>query len=179
MDTYINTTTGHRYTGGSTTICMDGVLFTGVPSVEQLTEWGYTLYVPPTPPEPTQEELLAQAKQNKLDELIAYDASGSVNGFTLNGQEMWLTVEERQQLATQISANEAIGRTTMTRWFGGQAYTFQINTWKQMLVALEVYAGDALNVTEAHKVAIEALDSVEGVEGYDFTANYPNKLVFE
>lgn len=70
MDTYINTTTGHRYTGGSMTICKDGVLFTGVPNVEQLTEWGYTLYVPPTPPEPTQEEIVEQQRQARMEEIL-------------------------------------------------------------------------------------------------------------
>ena len=90
---------------------------------------------------------------------------------------MWLNVEERQQLATQISANEAIGRESMTRWFNGVSFTFPIAQWKQMLVALEVYAGDALNVTEAHKAAVNALTTVADVEAYDYTANYPEKLL--
>ena len=47
-----------------------------------------------------------------------------------------------------------------------------------MLVAVEVYAGDALNVTESHKAAVEALESVEDVEAYDYTVGYPTKLVF-
>ena len=47
-----------------------------------------------------------------------------------------------------------------------------------MLVAIEVYAGDALNVTESHKAAVNALDSVEAVEAYDITAGYPEKLSF-
>jgi hypothetical protein len=91
---------------------------------------------------------------------------------------MWLTAEERQQIATQISANEAVGRDNMTRWFGSHNFAFPLATWKQMLVALEVYAGDAINVTEAHKAAIEALATIEDVEAYDFTANYPPKPVF-
>jgi hypothetical protein len=91
---------------------------------------------------------------------------------------MWLTVDERQQIATQISANEAVGRTEMTRWFGGQSFTFPLTAWKQMLVALEVYAGDALNVTEGHRAAINALDSIEAVEDYNFEVNYPSKLSF-
>ena len=91
---------------------------------------------------------------------------------------MWLTVEERQQLATQISASEAIGRENMTKWFKGAEFTFPLATWKQMLVALEVYAGDALNVTESHKAAVEAMTNLEDVEAFDITAGYPEKLVF-
>jgi hypothetical protein len=66
----------------------------------------------------------------------------------------------------------------MTRWFGGQEFTFPISAWKQMLVALEVYAGDAINVTESHKAAINNLNTIEEVEGYDFTAGYPARLLF-
>jgi len=86
---------------------------------------------------------------------------------------MWLTVEERQQIATQITANETIGRDTMTRWFGGQSFTFPIETWKSMLIALEVYAGDALNVTEEHKAAVNSLLTIQDIEDFDITEGYP------
>lgn len=130
------------------------------------------------PHEPTDEELLAMAKSSKISEINAYDRSGAVNSFTIGGQSMWLTVDERQQLATQISANEAIGRSTMAKWFGGVSYEFPLGTWKQMLVALEVYAGDALNVTESHKAAVMAMDDIANVEAYDITAGYPERLAF-
>ena len=129
-------------------------------------------------PTPTPEELLQQAKDSKIAELEAYDSSEAVNSFSIGGQSMWLTVDERQQIATQISANEAVGRTEMTRWFGGQAFTFPLTAWKQMLTALEVYAGDALNVTENHRADILSLDSIEAVNAYDFTTDYPTKLSF-
>lgn len=121
---------------------------------------------------------LEQAKQEKIWEIISYDSSNAVNEFTIGQQKMWLTVDERQQLATQISANEAVGRETMTKWFNGIEYTFTIAQWKQMLVTVELYAGDALNVTESHKAAVNALESIDAVEAYDYTINYPPKLVF-
>ncbi len=173
---YYNSTTKEWYTeGNSLTRRVDNGVFSGIPSVEQLTEWGFVEWVEPAP---TPEQLLEQAKQRKIAELMAYDTSDAVDNFTIGGQSMWLTVEERQQIATQISANEAVGRDNMTRWFGGHSFTFPIVTWKQMLVALEVYCGDALNVTESHKAAIEALATIEDVEAYDFSANYPTKLSF-
>lgn len=166
---------GHYYYGGAMTRLVDGVLFSGVPTVEQLTAWGYEEVIEP---EPTPEELLERAKQEKLWELDSYDSSEDVNSFTIGGQTMWLNVEERQQIATQISANEAVGREQMTRWFGGASFTFPLTVWKQMLTALEVYAGDAINVTEGHRAAINSLESIEDIEAYDFTVGYPTKLVF-
>ena len=173
---YYNTTTGKwYYEGQSMTMQLPNMLFMGYPTEEQLTEWGYEEYIEP---EPTEEELLQRAKDSKIAELEAYDSSDAVNSFSIGGQPMWLTVEERQQIATQISVSEAVGRTTMTRWFDGTEYTFPIATWQQMLVALEVYAGDALNVTEGHKAAIQSLQTVQSVQDYDFKTAYPTKLSF-
>jgi hypothetical protein len=174
---------GEFYQEGSSVV-IDGQRYFAPLTDEQMIAAGYKEYIPPTPPEPltppepTPEELLEHARQEKLMEIDSYDQSPAVNSFTINGQEMWLTVEERQQIATQISANEAVGRETMTRYFGGQEFTFPISTWKQMLVAVEVYAGDALNVTEAHKATVEAMTNIEDVEAFDITDGYPEKLVF-
>ena len=127
---------------------------------------------------PVPEKTLEQVKQEKIWQIEEYDRSEAVNSFTIGNQTMWLTVEERQQIATQINANEAVGRETMTRYFGQQAFTFSLTTWKQMLIAVEVYAGDALNVTESHKISVNALETVEAVDSYDYTTNYPEKLHF-
>ena len=173
---YYNNETKEWYTeGGAMTRRAGGGVFSGVPSEELLAEWGFAEYVEP---EPTPEELLERARQEKLAALEAFDGSEAVNSFLLGGQTMWLSVSERQQLATQISASEAVGRESMTRWFGGQEFTFGLDQWKQMLVALEVYAGDALNVTKRHEAAVLQLPTVQEVEGYDFTAGYPPKLNF-
>ena len=127
---------------------------------------------------PSEEELLRRAKENKIQQIEVYDQSEAVNSFTIGNQTMWLTVSERQQLATQVSSSEAIGRTTMTRWYGGEDFTFSLDVWKQMLVALEIYAGDSKNVTEAHKAAVNALETIEEVDNFDVTAGYPEKLSF-
>lgn len=124
------------------------------------------------------ERTLEQAKSEKIEQIIQYDNSEAVNSFTIGDVNMWLTVDERQQIATQISANEAIGRETMTRWFNGSEFTFSISTWKQMLIALEIYAGDALNVTESHKAAVNLLENIEDVDNYNYTQDYPSKLNF-
>ena len=121
---------------------------------------------------------LERAKMVKLMELEAYDTSTAVNGFTLGGQTMWLTRDERTQIDESINAYEATGATSMTKYFGGVPYTFTLALWKQMLNALIVYASEALNVTEGHKAAINSLHTVNEVEEYDFTVGYPQKLSF-
>ena len=121
---------------------------------------------------------LPNIKEYRISQIEDYDKSDNVNSFYLGDIQMWLTVAERQQLATQISANEAIGRDSMSKWFGGKEFSFPISAWKQMLVAVEVYAGDALNVTEGHKSEVIAIENADEVIAYDITKGYPEKLVF-
>ena len=145
------------------------------PTEEQMIEAGWLVYVEP---EPTSEELLARAKSGKLGEIEAYDQSNAVNEFLLGGNPMWLDASTRQQLRISIEAYQATGAETVTKWFGGQEYTFPTSAWLQMLNTLEVYAAEALNVTEAHKVAVNAMEDIEAVEAFDITAGYPEKLNF-
>ena len=175
MKRYYNPTTKEWYTeGNSITKYIDGSLFSGIPSVEQLESWGFEEYIEPTP---TPEELLARAKADKIAELEAYDAS-EVNSFSVNGKDMWLDHEVRQQLRISLDALSQAGRENVTKWFDGLEYTYPIDVWYYMLGLVEVYASDALNVTESHKAAINALESIEDVEDYNFRQNYPEKLVF-
>lgn len=159
--------------GDFCTIHSKGRIFIGRPTAEQLESWGFTLI-----PEhvPTAEELLEQARANKLTELEAYDSSSNVNSFTLNGVPMWLDYATRQQLRTSIEAYQAQGAEQVTKWFNGVQFTFPTATWLYMLNLLEVYASEALNTTESHKAAINSLDSINEIEEYDYTLGYPNKV---
>ena len=177
MKRYYNNNIHEWYTEGqSITRKLDnGALFSGVPSVEDLTEWGYEEWVEPAP---TPEQLLESAKVSKIAQLEAYDQSDTVNSFTVNGQEMWLDVATRQQLKTSLDAYKAAEAETVAKWFNGIKYEFPLSIWEQMLNALEIYAAEALNVTEQHKYNIQQLDTLEAVAEYDFTTGSPNKLVF-
>ena len=167
MKRYYNSTTKEWYTeGNSITKNISNGVFSGIPSEQRLTEWGFEEYIEPTP---TPEELLARAKSSKIAELEAYNKSDAVDSFTINGKVMWLDHDLRQQQA---------GRETVTKWFDGLEYTYPIDVWYYMLGLVEVYASDALNVTEAHKAAINAKTTVKQVNSYNFKKNYPEKLVF-
>ena len=174
MKRYYNSTTKEWYTeGNSITKNISNGVFSGIPSVEQLESWGFEEWHEPTP---TPEELLARAKSAKIAELEAYDAN-EVNSFSVNGKDMWLDHDVRQQLRISLDALSQAGRENVTKWFDGVEYTYPIDVWYYMLGLVEVYASDALNVTESHKAAINALESIEDVEAYQFTG-YPEKLSF-
>lgn len=119
---------------------------------------------------------LGDAKRTKLMSINVYDQSDDVNLFYLADQPMWLDAQTRQTLRISIESYQAIGTEQVTKWFGGQQFTFPTAAWLTMLNALEAYAGEALNVTEAHKAAVMAMNSVEDIEDYDITQGYPQKL---
>ena len=145
------------------------------PSEETLLENGWQIYVAP---EPTDAEKLATAKLDKIAQIEEYDSSSEVEEFTINDTPMWLGHELRQQIRTSTDAYSAMGQTNMTKVFNGAEYTFPITTWIQMLNALEVYAAEALNTTERHKNAVNALTDIQDVIDYDYTTGYPTKLEF-
>lgn len=70
---YVNKTTGERYQGGSYTRQIDEhTVFSGTPTEELLTEWGFEPYVPPTHI-PTEDEIREQRMQEILNELAETD----------------------------------------------------------------------------------------------------------
>lgn len=163
---YINDN-GEVYDGGSIVI---GDMRYISPSEEIILQAGYHIVEDPLP------DPLDAAKTIKLDDIAIYDQSENVNVFYLAGQPMWLDAQTRQQLRISIEAYQAIGAENVTKWFNGNQFTFPTQAWLQMLNALEVYAAEALNVTEAHIAAVKAMNNLEDVINYDITSGYPEKL---
>lgn len=176
MKTYYNSTTEEwYYEGQSMTRKIENGLFAGIPTVEQLTEWGFTEYVEPTP---TAEQLLIKAKTEKIKQIEAYDKSDAVNEFFYNEIPMWLDKATRDGLHLRLLAEQTMGKENTTLWFGTQSFEIPMSNAFQLLYAIEVYASACYDRTAAHKAAIGALTSVEDVEAYDYTEGYPEKLNF-
>lgn len=161
--------------GQSITFSTNGCLFCGIPTEEQLLSWGFEEV---EEPQPTEEELIQIAKDQKLEELNEYDSSMEVNSFLIQDEPMWLDSQTRQQLKISVDAYKALGNQTITKWFEGKQFTFPTDTWEYMLAALEVYASEALNITESHRAAIQNLNTLAEIQEYDFTVGYPQKLEF-
>lgn len=156
------------------------------PSEEQILAAGYVEYVPPTPVEPTEEELLAEAKRKKIDELDLYDNSSEVNDCIIvyQGQELhyWASKTERNDLKNAIRDCIAMGRTEyrLDLRDKGISITLLCELLLQMMAALEVYAIDCFNKTTDHRFAIEACTTEEAVDAYEFRGvGYPAKCRFE
>lgn len=143
--------------------------------------------------EPTEDEIVAdynasveavnrmalqQAQRQKIREIDAYNDSDSVNGFYINGAKVWVDAETRVKGVNGAKAKQTLGATTMSQWLGGQEFTLSPGMAVMLYAQIESYALDCQNVTEAHKSAILALNTVEEVEAYDITQGYPEMLSF-
>lgn len=141
------------------------------PTEEQILSDGWVEYI-----EQVYEPTLEDVKNEKISEITDYDTSSNVNGFMLDGEEVWLDKDTRVGLMNSTNIQKAAGQETTTLWFEGKSYTIPCDTAIQMLSALELYALECYNVTAQHKANVEALTTKEEVEAYDYTTGYPEKL---
>lgn len=142
-------------------------------SVSQVSEGVFEVIL--TDQAPTPQTL----REKLIAEIEAYDTSSSVNSFMLGDRQMWLSKETRVGLVNSIGIEKAAGKETTTLWFDGIQYEIPVDTALQMLAALELYALDCYNVTQSHIASVRLLDNVGTLEDYDYTAGYPEKLVFD
>lgn len=139
-------------------------------------------------PEPSDEEKLAQAKQQKLQEIDAYDQSEAVNSFILNGKQRWLNVSKRQSIAYTAKILMEKGYNNVTIWFDGdgtptgqgttESETIPVDQALDMLDTLEIYAKETNNVTHQNKAEVQAMTDLDEVQAFDVTKNYPTKLEY-
>lgn len=124
---------------------------------------------------------LQEHREAKIAQIADYDSSSAVNSFTINGASMWLDKATRTSLAASFNAEERAGRSRTVLWTATQppiAIELPIDTARQLLDALEIYAKDAYNVTQGHIAAVCGLGTIEAVKAYDHTQGYPEKLEF-
>lgn len=130
---------------------------------------------------------LGEAKEICLNEIEEYDVSPSVNGFYLNDTLIpWssddgstLNKNIRMGLRQNIKDKVRLGEENIDMWLGGMKITMACEKADAFMCNLENYAYECFNVTAAHKKAVEDMGSVEEVEAFDVTADYPSQLVMK
>lgn len=119
---------------------------------------------------------LENAIKSKLEEITKYDVSSAVNGFYYQGNEYWLDKATRVGLMNSTRILKESGQTTTTLWFNDMCLTLPVDDVIDKLSALEQYALSCYNVTASHKIAVQALTTIDEVNEYDVTQGYPTKL---
>lgn len=140
----------------------------------------FNLIMAPLPERP-KPDLIAQVRARKIQQIMLQDRS--TEQFTINGMSMWLNKSFRTSLVScTIPAEKAKGSTHTTLWYAGQppiAISVPINWLEEKLVELELYAKATYDTTQQHIAAVYSLSTIEEIETYDITTEYPDKRVFE
>ena len=124
----------------------------------------------------TEDEVIAELKELKNDEITKYDTSSNVNVFSLNGVDVWLDRDTRVSLMNSTTIAKNMGQENTTLWLGTVKITVKCDQAIQLLSALEMYALSCFNKTAEHKKNVEALSTINEIVSYDYTVGYPEKL---
>lgn len=143
------------------------------PTEEMLLADGWEEYIVPV-----YEETIEDLKRDKKFEIEHYDQSSEVNEFYINNIPVWLDKNTRAGLKLRFEAEIAIGKTDTVLWYEGQQFPLSLQQAMQMLYAIEVYASNCYDNTQKHIANVNALETIEDVESYDYHTDYPEKLNF-
>ena len=124
----------------------------------------------------TEDEVIAELKEMKYNEITKYDKSSNVNVFSLNGVDVWLDRDTRVSLMNSTTIAKNMGQENTTLWLGTVKITVKCDQAIQLLSALEMYALSCFNKTAEHKKNVEALSTINEIVSYDYTVGYPEKL---
>lgn len=120
-------------------------------------------------------------KRLLLERIKAYDSSSHVNSFTIGGVQTWLDKATRVGLKLRFEAEQRLGKTETTLWQNGMQFPLPLEgdvTALDMLDGIELYASTCYDTTQQHLAAVDSFSTVEEMKAYDYTAGYPEKLVF-
>ncbi len=134
---------------------------------------------------PVPERTLEQAKDEMKHKIDEYDRSENVNGFivhdtindvTFNG---WFTAEERSNYKSSIDAAKLLGLDKLAFYIGEVLLEVTPAQAEYMLAQVQLYADQCYIVTKQNKIAVDALDTIEAVDAFEYESGYPGKITFD
>lgn len=152
------------------------------PTNEQLEEAGWKEYNPKEHPIPGR--TLSQAKEERIVQLQEYDTSSAINEFFIekdgNIISFWGNKNDRASLKTVVEdyINQGLVDYRLDIRERGISVVVNCDKLLDILSQLEIYAAQCYNTTTDHIYMINSLETVEEVDNYDYTKNYPQKLTF-
>jgi hypothetical protein len=134
----------------------------------------WDMEITPEPP-----RTLEDAKAEMIAKIDEYDSSSEVNGFLVNSEiEGWFTPEERSNYKSSIDAAKLLGISALTFFIDNVEMTVTPVQADYMLAEIQLYADQCYIVTKGHKIAVEAMETIEEVDAFPYTEGYPEKINF-
>lgn len=126
-------------------------------------------------PEPHVRDL-DDAKREKKAQIDNYDNSSDVNGFEVNGNTAWFTADERANYRASIESAKLLNVSSISFYIGDTLLTLPTEQVELLLAQLQLYADQCFIVTKQHKANVDALETIEEVDNYDYMTGYPQKI---
>lgn len=127
---------------------------------------------------PTDEELLNNAKKKMIECIGKYDSSKDINVFYIGEQQLWLDKATRVGLKLRFDAELESGKTTTILWYDGIPFELELANAMRMLNVIEMYASACYDNTQQHIANVKKLDNIDDVKRYDYRTGYPEKIRF-
>ena len=129
---------------------------------------------------PPYERTVEDARHELLDKIERYNVSKNVDSFIVNDTiTHWFTVQERLNYKQSIEAAKLLGVETLSFYIGDVKMDIAPDQAEQMLALIQLYADQCFMTTKQHKLNAQALDTIEEIDAYDNTKDYPEKLNFQ
>lgn len=130
--------------------------------------------------EPSEEEVIAALKEQKLHDIVEYSHSDAVDLFTINGViQGWRTPAERANYLQSLTSAELLGEQEVDFFVGKNFFTLDLHSARLVLARIQRYADASFIVTERKKLELETLQTAEEVIAFDVTSGYPDRLNFD
>lgn len=148
------------------------LVFNGItyipPTDEILIEAGYEIK--------EQEITLEDILLDKIDRIEKYNVSENVDMFYINDVPMWLNRDLRNSLMARFNAEKSKGIEITNIWYNGLNFVLPVDMAISMLLDLEIYASKCFDNTQRHLYNVTQLQTIEDINNYDYTVDYPEKL---
>lgn len=117
---------------------------------------------------------LESTRRKVLFDAENYFRSTAVLGFYLNGKLTWISSDDRVKLREMLESLKRQGCVNREICFEG--YRIPVETALDYLDALSVYTFDCYTVYQNHQETLKDIETIKGLESYDFTTGYPEQL---
>ncbi len=121
-----------------------------------------------------------------LKKIKLYDTSSAIEGFYYKGKEYWLDKTQRASITNLLNI---CSEDSIEIVLGEEVYTFSKEALTELLANLEWYAHKCKVTTQKHINNIKALqlptnqeeyeEFIKFLINYDYTSDYPEKLVID
>lgn len=162
-------------------IINDGNLQYINPTEKMILENGWEIYNDTVPDDEIVNEniiTIESVRENKINQILEYDASEHVNLFTFNNYPIWLDKATRSGLKLRIEAELMNEKKETTLWYNNIEFKLPTEYAQQLLYRLEIYASECYDNTQRHIANVMKLETIEEINNYDILDGYPLRLAF-